>query len=230
MELVMARVNENAMVRAGASMSGAAVRQSSRGGEHERLRGYGQDTNPDFSGPPMLVPAFAHALDARSPLHTSLRGLADRLLQRERRSHTLQATALLHEACLRIRRLPAGDYTRGAILDLFGQAMRRVLVDHARRRRCRLRADAIATRRNDAGEGDDVAIGAPGDAALVAALVGKLAVARPRAAKVVELRFFAGMAVAEVAAHLGITERTVVRDWAAGREWLRERLAEDVTP
>ena len=169
----------------------------------------------------MIPPAFAAALDRASPLHGTLRDLAQRLLRRERRSHTLQSTALLHEALLRLRQLSPGDYTRGAIVDLFGQSMRRVLVDHARRRHLRLRADQDAAQR--------ARTVAPSSRDDIAVLLDELFATRPRQAKVVELRFFAGLTVPEIARHLAITERTVVRDWSSARAWLRHRLGEGVS-
>ncbi|HLQ39064.1 MAG TPA: ECF-type sigma factor [Planctomycetota bacterium] len=164
----------------------------------------------------MSSPAAIAAVDPVLSLKAPLRALAERLLRGERRDHTLQATALLHEAFLRLRGLHDRALPRPVVLALFARTMRRVLVDHARRRRARLcaqeqAAEAATTAR--AGFVLDL------DAALRA-----LAAAAPRQARVVELRFFGGFGVPEVATCLGITERTVVRDWAEARETLRQHL------
>src|SRR5262249_52528816 len=134
----------------------------------------------------------------------------------ERKDHTLQPTALLHEAFARLQRLRGRELPAAALVRLYARAMRRVLVDHARRRRVRCAAEAAAAAL--AGSARDDALPEIDDA------LRELAARSPRLAHVVELRFFAGLGVPECARSLGVTERTVVRDWAAARELLRQRL------
>ena len=168
--------------------------------------------------------------DPLEALGEPLHALARRLLRRERANHTLQPTALVHEAFLRLRGLADRGSSQPVLLSLFARGMRRVLVDHARRRRARSRAEAAA-----AGSAAGPAAGSPAahghdprsstvldlDAALRT-----LAAQAPRQAAVVELKFFGGLAVAEIAACLGVTERTVVRDWALARLALHRSLEE----
>lgn len=158
------------------------------------------------------------APDPFPALNEPLRELAERLLRGERKGHTLQATALLHEAFLRLRGLRDRCLPPRVVLALYARAMRRVLVDRARRRQVRLGAQhEAATRAGDLRAGLVLDL----DAALRA-----LARRFPRQARVVELRFFGGLGVPEVAACLGVTERTVVRDWATARACLRGHLEE----
>ncbi|MBK8101653.1 MAG: RNA polymerase subunit sigma-70 [Planctomycetes bacterium] len=145
-------------------------------------------------------------------LYQALRVHAGRLLRGERRSHTLQPTALVHEACLRVARGGVGPLPNVAA---YLTVMRRVLIDHGRRRQARLRAFAAAPpRESSTGERG---------AALRAALRA-LAVRNPRAAQVVELRWFGEWSTAAIARFLGITERSVRRDEAVALLALRDHL------
>ena len=161
------------------------------------------------------------ALDQLLPLvYEELRALADRQMRRERPDHTLHATALVHEAYLK---LAAGDtlkaVDRGHLLGIAARAMRQVLVDHARRR--------LAAKRG----GDwEVTTLADGHRAVefrpeeVLALDRALEQLEPRQRQVVEYRFFAGMEETEIANALGVSERTVRRDWVKARAWLYREL------
>jgi len=157
-------------------------------------------------------------------LYDELRTLAAGFFRRERPGHTLQPTALVHEAFLRIGGGPDLRIEgRAHIISIAARAMRRVLVDHARRR------DA-AKRRAGGGRvtlaGMAGTNGEPGfDAIDVAAALDELAEVSPRQAEVVELRFFGGLGDAETAEVLGVSERTVRGDWRLARAILRERLA-----
>jgi RNA polymerase sigma-70 factor, ECF subfamily len=156
-------------------------------------------------------------------LYTELRRLARRYLGRERPGHTLQATALVHEVYLRL--VPHTDATwedRGKFVGIAAHVMRRILVEHARsRRRLKRGGDAerlpleqdVAAVDADAERWEDL------DRAL-----DRLATLDPRQAKVVELRYFGGMTVEEAARMLGVSEKTVKRDWSVARAWLRREL------
>lgn len=158
-------------------------------------------------------------------LYGELRALAAVHLRRERPDHTLQPTALVHEAWIK---LAAGE-TDGAggrrrFLALASQAMRRILVDHARGR---------GRDKRGAGRGraalDPDALPADVDAGLdlvaLDAALDELARVSERQARVVELRFFGGLPEAEVAEVLGVSDRTVQREWRVARAWLLARLA-----
>ena len=145
-------------------------------------------------------------------------------MRRERGSHTLQPTALMHEAWLRLdRSSPAKPANREEFFQAMAGYMRRQLVDHARRRRAEKRGGALA-RADFEDIAPSLAAAPPGpmeglepqfqqlDAALA-----KLAAINPRAAKVVELRMFAGMSVEETARELSLSAGTVKRDFALAK-------------
>jgi RNA polymerase sigma factor (TIGR02999 family) len=153
-----------------------------------------------------------------------LRRMAHHHLRRERPGHTLQTTALLHEAYLRLlRKGPGSVVDREAFFRLMAAEMRRRLVDHARRRRANkrgggafhepMRTSAIvaAPERSDDLE--------PVLARLDQALA-ELNDSFPRAARVVQLRFLAGLTNEEAATELGLSAGTVKRDWTFARAWL----------
>ena len=158
-------------------------------------------------------------------LYYELHGHAHRLLSREGKGHTLQTTALLHEAYLRLVAQTRVDWQgRTHFLAIGAQALRRVLVDHARARlrdkrgggriRVELNEEALISPERDH---DVLAV----DAALT-----KLARIDERQARVVELRFFAGLTVEEVAAALDLSKRTIEGEWTVARAWLRRELAD----
>jgi RNA polymerase sigma factor (TIGR02999 family) len=157
-------------------------------------------------------------------VYDQLRSLARAYLAAERPGHTLQATALVHEAFVRMVDQSRVSWKgRGHFFAVGARTMRRVLVDHARRRRSHKRggswqrvtlADAAAGRALDL---DDLL-------ALDAAL-DRLATLDPRQARVVELRYFAGFGTAETARLLGVSARTVEGDWTHARAWLQRELA-----
>jgi len=164
------------------------------------------------------------ALDQLLPvLYQELRSLAARYLGGERSGHTLQPTALTHEAYLRLAgQRDAAWEGRSHFLAVAARAMRSVLVDHARRKKAQKRGGGQAAVSLDttsimAGgrpvEFDDL------DRALV-----DLAKLSARQAQIVELRYFAGLTIEETAAALGISPVTVKRDWALARAWLYREL------
>ena len=174
------------------------------------------------------------AMDRLVPLvYEELARIAHRQLRLEVPGHTLSTTALVHEAYLRLV-----DQTRAQWADraqFFGVAahsMRRVLVDHARRHRAARRGGV--NRRDvplEALEAIDAANLAAGDRAdiLVAMdeALDRLAALDARQARVVECRFFGGLTESETAEALGVTARTVARDWVKARGWLYQELSRD---
>jgi RNA polymerase sigma factor (TIGR02999 family) len=165
-------------------------------------------------------------------VYEQLRAGAQKLLAVERSGQTLQATALVHEAFLKLlgpRRVPWRD--RAHFYTAAAQAMRRVLVDHARARAARGRSEQARGRAlNLAGLGSrSQNIDLDGLLALDEALV-RLEGADPQAARVVHLRFFAGLDVEGTAEVLGVSPRTVKRDWAFARGWLRDALERPERP
>lgn len=160
-------------------------------------------------------------------VYAELRRLAHRRLRREADGHTLGTTALVHEAYLRLvdqRRAAAHDAAH--VLALAATAMRRVLVDHARRQRAAKRGTASRPLPLDGPDALD-ALAVEGRAALLVdldeALV-RLAALDERQARVVECRFFGGLSEEETAAALGVSPRTAKRDWAKARSWLYQAL------
>jgi RNA polymerase sigma factor (TIGR02999 family) len=164
------------------------------------------------------------ALDRLMPhIHGELRRLAAVHLRRERGDHTLEPTALVHEAYLRILgREQLHLASRAEFFALAAQAMRRVLVDHARRRAALRRGGDL---REVTVVGLDV-FGVAQDSHLVELdeALTRLAALDPRQAKVVELRFFGGLEIEEIATTLDISVSTVQREWRMAKAWLRREL------
>jgi RNA polymerase sigma-70 factor (ECF subfamily) len=196
---------------------------------HKRLNG--GEYNPRMvDGPPVtdLLRAWTRgdgaALDALIPIvEAELRRLARVYMARERRGHTLQTTALVNEAFIRLVDARAVEWQdRAHFLGIAARLMRRVLVDHARTRSMRKRGggacrvplvDAMAA--TPAADIDVLAL----DRALEA-----LASADPRKAQVIEMRFFAGLTVEETAVALRVSPDTVMRDWRLARLWLHREM------
>lgn len=148
-------------------------------------------------------------------VYGDLRSLAAGQLARERPGHTLQPTALVHEAFLKLsgRGMEVAD--RGHFLGIAARAMRQILVDHARRRLAEKRGGGLF--RTTLGGSDPVL---EMDPAQLLDLDRALASLSERQRRVVELRFFAGLEEGEVGEVLGVAERTVRRDWVKARAWL----------
>ena len=156
--------------------------------------------------------------------YEELRGLARGYLGQHRPDHTLQATALVHEAYVRIlagQALPGES--RVQFLAYVAQAMRRILIDHERARRRVKRGG----NREQVPLDESLVVGEEEDLDLLALdeALTRLAGADPRSGRVVELRYFGGLTVDEVAAVVGVAPRTVKRDWDAARTWLRCELS-----
>lgn len=157
-------------------------------------------------------------------LYEELRTIAARHRQKESAHHSLQTTALVHEAYMRLARQHRTSWkSRGHFMAVASQAMRRVLVDHARRRKAAKRGGGIPPAPLDSVV---LALEDAVDLVELDVALEKLARLDPREAQVVDLRFFAGLTVPEVAQALGVSRATVERDWVAARAWLRRELDE----
>jgi RNA polymerase sigma factor (TIGR02999 family) len=166
-----------------------------------------------------LLPATLFA-----SLYEELRHLARRHLESERPNHTLQSTALVHEAYLRLSAQYPDSWTdRRHFLSTAAKVMRQILVDHARTRH-RLKRGGAAERITLSQA--DAVFDAPDpvDIQAIDAALNRLAELDARQAQIVELRFFAGMTVPETAAALRLSPETVKRDWTMARAWLSRSL------
>lgn len=154
-------------------------------------------------------------------LYGELRSLAQWHLQSERPDHTLQSTALVHEAYLRLStRSPDEWADRNHFLRVAAKVMRQILVDHARARN-RLKRGASPERITLAQVPATLQTPDPIDIQLVDMALDRLAELDPRQAQIVELRFFGGFSIPEIAGLLSLSPETVKRDWAMARAWLR---------
>lgn len=154
-------------------------------------------------------------------VYDELRRLAESRLRRERAGHTLQPTALVNEVYLRLSPDASGWENRRHFFGAAAQAMRRILVDHARQKQADKRAGGMRVTLAD------LDIRAPEedmDVLAVSDALDVLAQEDPRLSEVVSLRFFAGMSVEETARALDVAPITVKRDWAFARAWLCERI------
>ena len=157
-------------------------------------------------------------------LQPELRQIAAKLLQRERRDHTLEPNALVNELCLRFfANEPLSYQNRAHFFAVAAQTMRRILIDHARARVAHKRGGEQQRVPLSDIDGWNVITPSEDLLALDAAL-STLETVDHRAARVVELRFFGGLRDEEVAAALGVSVITVRRDWKAARAWLVGRL------
>jgi RNA polymerase sigma factor (TIGR02999 family) len=165
------------------------------------------------------------ALDELVPLvHAELRRLARSYMRGERQGHTLQTTALINEAYLRlVEQKHVRWQNRAHFLAIAAQLMRRILVDYARRRQYQKRgAGAVqvtlaeAESRSNESSPDLVAL----DEALT-----ELATRDPRRSQVVELRFFGGLSIEESAEAMKVSTTTIERDWTIAKAWLHKELA-----
>ena len=156
-------------------------------------------------------------------VYAELRQLAGAYLARENAGHTLQPTALVHEAYLRVSAQQNVEWKNPAHLRaLAAIAMRRVLVDHARGKKTAKRGGEQERVTLDAGL---IAGEAEFDTLELDAALSRLAEIDERRAQVVELRFFGGLTHREIAEHLSISETTVEADWRFARAWLARELA-----
>jgi RNA polymerase sigma factor (TIGR02999 family) len=165
------------------------------------------------------------ALDQLLPLvYDELRRMASRYLQRERPGHTLQGTALVHEAYLRlIDQTRVRWQNRAHFLGVAAQMIRRILVDHARAKKSSKRGGSALTLSLD----ESIEVPGRRDPDLVSLddSLTDLAGIDPQQARIVELRYFTGLSIEETAEVLGISPATVKRDWAVARAWLFRELS-----
>jgi RNA polymerase sigma-70 factor, ECF subfamily len=176
-------------------------------------------------------------------VYQELRSLAQRHLRRERPNHTIQRTALVHEAFVRLVNQQSVDWqNRGHFFALASNLMRRILVDHARARLASKRGGGVVAVSLDEimapldaddagsnggatpepqhfdGETDD-------DVAAIDEALTRLAGMDERQARIVEMRYFGGLTIEETAQAMGISDATVKREWTLARAWLRRELS-----
>ena len=159
-------------------------------------------------------------------LYAELRALAGAVFRGQRGSHTLQPTAVLHEAWVKMARAGGQNIQdRGHFFAIAARAMRQVLVNHARDRNADKRgAGNVVTLVTLAGLGGEGAAGHDADVLDVHAALDELARLDARQAQIAELRFFAGLTTREAADALGVSPRTVELDWTMAKRWLAQRL------
>ena len=188
-----------------------------------------------------------HALSQLSAiLYDELRALAQAHLRRERHDHTIQRTALVNEAFVRlVAQQPIDWQNRAQFFALASTLMRRILVDHARARHAEKRGggavlvslDELAARSDE--EGQSQADRTPTalqyrdsttseDIGAIDAALNRLAELDPQQAKIVEMRYFAGLTLEQAAQALGVSLATVKREWSMARAWLRCELEKGV--
>jgi RNA polymerase sigma-70 factor, ECF subfamily len=157
-------------------------------------------------------------------VYRELRRIAAAYLRREARANSLQPTALVNEAYLRLAGIKEVDWqSRSHFFAVSATVMRRILVEHARANRARKRGDGW-----EAVSLNEAILPSPNRAPELIALddaLNRLAALDERQAKIVELRFFAGMSEEEAAEVLGVSSRTVKRDWRVAKAWLFKELS-----
>src|SRR6476646_10325612 len=165
------------------------------------------------------------ALDRLMPLvYSELRRLASNYLRRERQGHTLQPTALVNEAYLRlVDQKHAKWQNRAQFFGISAQLMRRILVDHARQHQAVKRGGAKQQRLSIT-SAERVAKQPEIDLLALNVALDELTIMDPQQAQIVELKFFGGLSIEETAEVLGISHATVERDWKMARAWLRRQL------
>ena len=159
-------------------------------------------------------------------VYRELRGLAAAYIRRERRDHTLQATALVHEAYLRlVDQTQVESPSRAQFFGIAANLMRQILVNHAKHHRAAKRGGG-----NKVALDEGAAVVQPRGVDLIAldSALDKLAQLDPRQSRIVELRFFGGLTEDEIADVLGVSAITVKRDWRIARAELYRQLGEDV--
>jgi RNA polymerase sigma-70 factor (ECF subfamily) len=165
----------------------------------------------------------AQAAESLLPLvYAELHRLAKGYMRRERPDHTLQATALINEAYLRLVGEDIDWNSRAHFIGLAANVMRQVLVDYARGRKAEQRGGGL--QRVEMQEELAISPEKLDQVVELDAALNKLELENPRQARVVELRYFGGLSVEQIAALLGIAPRSVKRDWALARIWLFREL------
>jgi RNA polymerase sigma-70 factor, ECF subfamily len=174
-------------------------------------------------------------------VYDELRELAERHMRAERANHTLQPSALVHEAYMRLRKSDGDFVNRAHFFAAASEAIRRILIEHARRFRAVKRGGPSGTPGGRPSGGcvaleDSLGLVAPSSASdpqidvlEMGDALAELERMDPRLGRVVTLRFFGGLSVDEVAASLGLSKRTVESDWTIAKAWLRRKLAGDAS-
>ena len=162
------------------------------------------------------------------PFYSELHAIARRLFTAERSGHTLQPTAVVNEACMRLMSCGLPDIPREQQLALAGRALKQVLIDHARARDADKRGGGRAVRLQL--EADILGSAPDGPATLIdfdaiRRALERLRILSERQAEVISLRIFSGMTMDQIAAMLGISKRAAEGDWTVARAWLRRELA-----
>ncbi len=161
-------------------------------------------------------------------VYEQLRATAGRYFRHQRSNHTLQPTALVHEAFVKLMHSADPDWNNSAhFCAVAATAMRQILADHARARSAQKRG-------GDADRETNLTIAAPSgvdetDLIALDELLTRLAEISPQQARIVELRFFGGLTLEQVAEVMGVARRTVDRSWRQSRAWLLARLGDDAT-
>jgi len=155
-------------------------------------------------------------------VYDELHRVAAGFMRRERPDHTLQATALVHEAYLRLVPQDVSWQSRGHFLAIAATQMRRILLDHARRKGAARREGE--RRKLSLDDAVELALQEPQDLVYVDEALTALAQEHERNAKIVELRFFGGRTEEEIGQILGVSVETVRRDWKFSKAWLAARL------
>jgi len=177
---------------------------------------------PPASGDLSRSSAFPPSVE--ESLYRELRRIAAAKMRFERGNHTLQPTALVHEAYVRLVDEHSAVWRdRSRILALAAHIMRNILVDHARAHRADKRGAGAVQVTLD--EGLAVSDGSLADVLAMDEALKRLAEFDPRQAKVLELHFFAGLTFEEIAEQLGVSSRTIKSDWNMARAWLHRELA-----
>jgi RNA polymerase sigma factor (TIGR02999 family) len=167
------------------------------------------------------------ALDRLMPLvHTELRRLARHYMSRERPGHTLQSTALVNEAYLRLVEQEGMRWeNRAHFFGIAARLMRQILVEHARSRQAAKRGGGqyrlSLSRVDRSASRPDVNLIALDEA------LGRLEALDPQKSRIVELRYFGGLSIEETAEVIGVSPATVKRDWSMARAWLRSEIGEE---
>jgi RNA polymerase sigma factor (TIGR02999 family) len=185
---------------------------------------------PDGSRPGAHADGGSPGASDLVPLvYDQLRALARHLLRGERRAQTLQPTALVHEAYLRLAALNRiGWRGRTHFLAMAATIMRRILVEHARRAQALKRgADAVRVGLNEMNEGANASEASLLDVLALDEALERLRERSPRQSRVAEMRVFAGMTFEEVGRALDVSDRTVKADWKVARAWLARELRPD---
>jgi RNA polymerase sigma factor (TIGR02999 family) len=172
-----------------------------------------------------------HAAEQLLPLlYEELHRLAEQKLAQERPGQTLQATALVHEAYIRLVDVEQAQHwsSRGHFFAAAAEAMRRILIEQARRkRRARHGGDR---RRVDLDEALSLAATPSEDLLALDEALGRLEMADPLAARLIKLRYFAGLSMPQAAEALGVPLRTAERNWTYARTWLHRELSQAEPP